>query len=295
MDLYENKNIKPMLLSESNKPFNNENYIYEIKFDGTRAIIYINKDEIIIKNKRGIILNNTYPELLNIKNMTNNKCIFDGEIIVMDNGVPSFKKLQERAMLKDKIKINYESKNNPVTFICFDILYENKDLIDLPLLERKKLLDKYPDTDYFVKSKVIQNGIKLYNEIKKIGLEGIVAKEKNSKYIPNKRSSNWIKIKNHMENDYYICGYKEEKNIASILLGEKKNNKYKFVSKVILGKNKNDFKLIKKCKKQRNTLIDFNDPNYTYITPKYKCTILYMEKTNKNHLRQPIYKSIRFD
>lgn len=296
MDLYKEKNIKPMLLSEIDKPFNDKNYLFEMKFDGSRTIIYVTPKEIKIKNKRGIILNDTYPELLCIKDIVNKKCIFDGEIVLMKDGVPSFDKLQERALLKDKIKINYFKENYPVTFVCFDILYEDENLIDLPLMDRIKILSKYPDTNFFVKSRVVEeDGINLYNTIKKLGIEGIVAKHKESKYVPNVRSKDWIKIKNWKESDYYICGYKEEEKVASILLGEKVGNKLIFISKVTLGKKRNDFKLIKKCKVIKNKFYNFKDENYTYIDPKYKCTISYIEKTKNNHLRQPVFKGIKID
>lgn len=296
MDLFDEKNIKPMLLTEIDKPFNDSNYIFEIKFDGIRTIIYTSPNEIIIKNKNGKIINELYPELLNIKEIVNKKCIFDGEIILMDKGEISFSKLQERIFLKDKIKINFMKENNPVTFICFDILYEDKTLIDLPLTKRKEILNKYIDTKYFVKSRVFNdNGIKLYKFVKKNNIEGIVAKKKESKYMPNKRSKDWIKIKCFKEEDFYICGYKEEDKVLSLLLGKKENNNLKFISKVTMGKKRNDYKLIKSCKIIKNKFINFSELDYIYITPKYKCTVLYLEKTKSNHLRSPIYKGIRID
>lgn len=296
MDIFYEKNIKPMLLTEKDKPFNNKEYIFEIKFDGIRAIIYVSSNEIVIKNKSGKVINELFPELTTIKETIKKKCIFDGEIVLMDKGKPSFSKLQERLFLKDKIKINYMKENNPVTFVCFDILYENKSLIDLPLTKRKQTLNKYEDTDSFVKSRVVNNeGIKLYRFIKENNLEGIVAKKKNSIYLPNKRSDNWIKIKYFKEEDFYICGYKEEDKVISLLLGKKVDKCLKYISKVVMGKKKIDYKLIKSCPITKNKFINLNEKDYTYITPKYKCTILYLEKTKDNHLRSPIYKGIRMD
>lgn len=296
MDLYDDKNIKPMLLSEKKKPFDNNNYIFEIKFDGIRALIYVSKDEIIIKNKRGFILNETYPELLSIKSNFKKKCIFDGEIVLMQNGLPSFEKLQERALLKDKKRIKYFEETYPVTFVCFDILYENKNLTELPLTKRKNIINKYPDTDFFIKNKSIDTfGTKLFKFIKEKGIEGIVAKKKDSKYLIGKRSKEWIKIKNWKDDEYFVGAYKEEEFVASLVLCIKEDNKLKFISKVTVGKKTNDFKLIKQCKKIKNNITGFSDNEYNYITPKYKCTVIYMEKTKNGHLRQPIFKGIRID
>lgn len=296
MDLYNDKNLKPMLLKEVDKPFDDKNYLFEIKFDGTRTIIYVSPDEIIIKNKRGLILNDTYPELLGIKKLVKKKCIFDGEIVLMVDGKPSFSKLQERTLLKDKMKISYFEQNFPVTFVCFDILYEDRNLIDLSLVDRKDILSKYKDTSFFVKSRVIdENGKDLFKLVKKMDLEGIVAKKKDSKYLIDKRSSEWLKIKNLKDDDFYICGYKEEEHVASLLLGRKEKDKWYFVSKVVVGKKKKDYKLIKSCRVRNNLFIDFDDDTYNYIEPKYKCTVLFVEKTKNNHLRQPIFKGIRID
>ena len=292
MDLYENKNFKPMLLSEKDNVFNDINYVYEIKFDGIRALLFVSNNEIIIKSRNGIILNKFFPELLNIKNIVKNKCIFDGEIILMDNGIPSFNKIQERIRLKKVDKINYFSKNNPVSFVCFDILYENKNLIELELLKRKKILSKYKDTSNFIKSRSYTDGIKLFKLVKANNLEGIVAKYKNSKYIPNIRSSEWIKIKNIKSDNFYICGYIEKEFVVSLLLGEKINNKLYFVSKVVLSKKHKDFDVIKKCKKIDNKFINFNESGYIFINNIYKCNIKYTEKTKNNHLRHPVYNGI---
>ena len=292
MDLYKKNNFKPMLLSEKYNVFNDKNYIYEIKFDGIRALIFLNNNEIIIKSRNGLILNKLFPELLNIKNITKNKCIFDGEIVLMDNGIPSFSKLQERIRLKNEAKINYYKKNNPVSFVCFDILYENNNLIDLELLKRKKILNKYKDTDMFIKSRSYKDGIKLFKLVKENNLEGIVAKLKNSKYIPDIRTKEWIKIKNIKSDNFYICGYKEKELVVSLLIGEKINNKLNFVSKVIIGKKNKDFDLIKKCKKTNNKFINFYENDYIFIESIYKCNINYIERTKNNHLRHPVYNGI---
>lgn len=295
MSIFKDKNIKPMLLQEIDKPFDDKNYLFEMKFDGIRAIMYVSPKEIVIKNKRGFIINEVFPELLNIKKNIKKECIFDGEIVLMQDDKPSFSKLQERALLKDKKRIEYYMNNYPVTFVCFDILYENKNLMDLPLIKRKEILSKYKDNEYFVKSRVVDTkGKELFKFIKKCDLEGIVAKLKSSEYIPGIRSGEWIKIKNIKDEDFYICGYEERENVLSVILGEKVGKKYRFISKVVVGKGRKDYELIKDCEKCKNYLEDFNE-NYIFIKPKYKCTIEYLEKTKNNHLRHPVFKGIRMD
>lgn len=285
--------LSPMLLKEINKPFNDDNYLYELKFDGVRALIYINKNEIIIKSRNNTILNNIYPELLNIKKLVKNECILDGEIIILDEfNKPSFSKLQERIRLKNKDKIKNMSINNPVSFVCFDILYNNKDLTNYPLLKRKEILNKIKDNNIFIKSVAYNNGIKLFNLVKKENLEGIIAKKKDSLYTYNKRVDYWIKIKNFKEEEFFIGGYSLTKNdkLLSVILCEKINNKYYFVGKMSYS-NKNDlFNKIKNSKTINNYLINYNNKNINYIKPIYKVKVNYMERTNNNLLRQPFIR-----
>ena len=286
-------NFIPMLLDEKKEPFNSSEYLFELKFDGTRTLIFVEPSKIKIVNKRGNILNETYPELQSIKKLVNSKCIFDGEIVLMIDGKPSFKKLQERALLKDKFKISLIKKEFPVTFVCYDIIYEGKDLTELPLSQRKNILLKYPDTDFFVKTKfILTYGEEFYKAIRKENLEGIVAKKLDSTYKINKRSKDWIKIKNLKEEEFYIIGYNEGKGVlASILLGKTSKNKIVYVSNVTIGKNSPDFRLIKDLKKCKN-IYDAPDEDYIFVEPNLKCIVAFMEKTKTDKLRQPIYKGV---
>lgn len=297
MSIYDDKDLKPMLLEEQPRPFDDKNYIFEMKFDGVRALLFVEPENILIKSRKGNILNSSYPELFNIKNIVNNKVIFDGEIVYLDNGIPSFEKLQKRFRVRSSEKIKELEKTFPVKFICFDILYEDKDLTNLTLMERKKVLSKYPDNEYFEKTKYIENNGKLlFKIIKKQGLEGIIAKEKNSTYSVNERNEKWIKIKNLKDDDYFIGGYDNNKNPMCVLLvGKKTNDKLKFVAKVTLGKKKSDYKLVKKCKIiKKSPFINFNEKDFIYIEPKLECTVLFTEKTSNGALRHASFKSLKF-
>lgn len=281
-----------MLLHEIFKPFDSKDYIFEIKFDGIRALIYIEKGNIIIKSRNNIILNDIYPELLNIKNICKESCVFDGEIVLFDNGKPNFSKLQERTRLKNKYRINEMSINNPVTFVCFDILYKDKDLTNFSLIERKKILNKIKDTNNFIKTKYFEEkGRELFKLIKKEKLEGIIAKKKDSKYTYGIRTKEWIKIKNFREEEFLIGGFIKikSKNVVSALLCEKKNNKYYFVGKVLFSHNNKDYEKVIKSKPIKN-IIENCDEDAIFIKPLYKLKINYMERTKNNMLRQPFIK-----
>lgn len=272
MTLFQKKGITPELLKEVDKPFNDPNYLYEIKFDGIRAMIYVSKYTFKIVNRHGEIITHLYPELKEIQKNILDEVIFDGEIIALEKGLPSFSKLQLRSHLKKVLKIEKMAKENPVVFICFDLLYLNKDLTKESLIERKKILNKFKDTKEFVKSiYVIEKGKELFKTVKKKGLEGIVAKKISSPYLINTRSDNWVKIKNLKKELFRIGSYKE--NISSplfvvTLLDLKKN--------IVVGHisiPKKDSLYLKVKKKEKNLT----------------CFVKYLERTKDNKLRQPIY------
>lgn len=292
MNIWKERCWTPMLLKEVFKPFNSKEFIYELKFDGYRAIIFTDGKKLQVQSRNQEDITYLFPELQDIKKLVNGKVIFDGEIVILKNNIPSFKELQKRSHLKDSKKIWYCSKENPVVFICFDILYENKDITSLTLLERKNILNKYSNNDVFIKNRYIENnGIKYFNTIKRLNLEGIVAKKINSTYEINKRTDAWLKIKNIQKEIFYVAGYSMNKNnTLSLYLGELINNKLYYCGKVLLG-NKNSFydKIINLKTIDKSPFIDF-DKNIHYIN-KIKCYIEYLEKTSNNHLRHPKFIS----
>lgn len=285
----------PMLLDEIEKPFDSEDYLFELKFDGVRATLHVGPKTFKIFGRRGNEITNLYPELKQIQKYFKENIIFDGEIVVFQDGLPNFSKLQERSHTKDALKIKRFSEEMPVCFIVFDCLYyKGKDITNKTLLERKKVLNEFEDNDFFIKvSYVLKEGKELFNKVKKVDFEGIVAKKIDSVYEVGTRSENWIKIKNLKKETFYIGGYidKPENAVVSLLLGEYKNNKLHFVGKVSMGKKQNMYQKLKKEKQKIKTpFCDYEDKECIYIEPKLKCEIAYLERTKTNHLRQPVFK-----
>lgn len=206
--LWQDRNWGPMLLKEIAKPFDSKDYIYELKFDGIRAICYASPSQVTIISRNQKDITHLFPELQEIKKLVKNKVIFDGEIIALDQGKPSFSKIQERMHARSQDRIQKLAIANPIQYMAFDIIFEQKNLIDLPLMERKKVLNQYRDLNCFVKVPYYENnGIKLFQQVKKRHLEGIVAKLKYGHYYPSCRTADFIKIKNIQREKFYIGGY----------------------------------------------------------------------------------------
>ena len=272
-----------MLLVEVNEPFNDKNFLYEIKFDGIRALIYVSKNSFKILSRNGTNLTNKYPELKKIQKLVgNHEIIFDGEIIATEGALPSFSLLQKRNRVK---RVSSDIMNDiPVYFIVFDILYDNVDLTNLSLDKRKKILGQYPDNSVFIKSRIYSDGLSLFKMVKKIGLEGIVAKKRKSIYLFGKRTSDWVKVKNIHVDNFIVHGYLEKTNTYSLLLGEYKNNKLKYVGKVSVNKSHEVMRKIKKSKKVNNSFVNFLE-DAIYVEPTISVRVRYLEKHKSGALR----------
>ncbi len=285
--MFKEKNIFPMLLKEIEKPFNSDNYIYELKYDGYRAIVYVSNKEVTVRSRNNKDITKLYPELQSLKKLVSKeKVVFDGEIITMDGNRPSFSKLQARSHLKNIIKIKELSLNSPVTFIAFDILYLDKNLTNLDLITRKKVLSNYQDTKNFVKSPIFPSGIELFKQVKKLKLEGIVAKEKESIYLPHQRVNFWLKIKNFQKGYFYVHAYIFNELKYSLYLGEYRGNLLYFVGKISVMPDNQIISKIKKTKRSSNLFVNCHDIA-EFIKPVNKVLVKYIERTDNLLLREP--------
>ena len=282
--MFHNYNLRPMLLEEVTNIFQDKNYLYEIKFDGFRVFVYASKNNFVILSRNGHNITKFYPELQSIQRLVgDHEIIFDGEIIATFKGLPSFSLLQKRSRVK---KISDHIINEiPVTFIAFDILYDNKDLTDLTLIKRKKLLEKFKDTNYFVKSKSYNNGKTLFAMVKKFNLEGVVAKKKNSLYFFGERTWDWIKVKNIKVDNFLVHGYLEKTNTYSLFLGEYKRGKLEYVGKVSVNKKNEIMKKLKQLKKINNQFVNFSG-EAVFVKPVNTVRIHFLERTKSGMLRQ---------
>jgi bifunctional non-homologous end joining protein LigD len=211
--------IKPMLATLIDQPFDNKEWVFEVKWDGVRAILFLHKAKGILKivSRNGKNITHRYPEIIEaVKSLAIINCkesiILDGEIVVLNKeGQPDFQSHQRR-MNVDSIKdIEKLSHKMPATYYLFDVLYiDGTNLQPLSFLERRKNLSNIitqTNNRIRISDSVNEYGINLFQKIKSMNLEGIVAKNKYGKYIQGARSTNWLKIKNINSQDCVVIGY----------------------------------------------------------------------------------------
>lgn len=301
-DIWETKNINPMLIGAEGEPFDSEEYIYELKLDGERCIAYLDKDKTILKNKRNILMLPKVPELSDIHKSINVRCILDGELAVIKDGKPDFFEIQKRSLMSNPVKIEMAAKKYPACFTAFDILYyEDRQVTNLPLTQRKNLLQKAvkAENGSFAVSRYIEkNGMAFYELAKQNELEGIVAKRKDSRYYFDRRTKDWIKIKYMQDDDFIVLGYvPKETSMNSIILGQYSGKRLMYKGHVTLGVGGEPFRRIKALDKTNCPFSEIpkGNENAVWVKRELVCTVKYMMKTENGGMRQPVFKGLRDD
>lgn len=299
MDIFKERTLHPMLIAKEEPPFDDDDYLYELKLDGVRCLLYFDGVNIELRNKRNINLTKKFPEFDQLKKQIKKKCILDGELYVFREGTVDFFEIQKRVLTNNIFKNRLASRTLPATFTAFDILYIHDQLIlDKPLLKRKDLLQKtIKENERISISRYIDTeGIVLFQKTSEQGLEGIIAKKKDSKYYPGKKTKDWVKCKNLMDDDFIIVGYiPKEKGMVSLVLAQYKGKSLWYMGHVTMGVSLSYLRSHSKATKE----IPFYDvpkgnEQAIWITPYLVGAVKYMER-NEHGLRQPIFKGFRED
>lgn len=301
-DLFEDKNIDPMLLYET-EPFDDEDYIFELKLDGIRCIAYIEPKSVVLHNKRHKEVTGIYPELSDMKKCVKKRVILDGELVVLIDGKPNFYALQKRSLMSDEFKIKLAAYKSPVQFVAYDILYfDGEDLTDKPLTERKDILSKVVTEGHglSISRYIEKNGIAFFELAKQEQLEGIVAKKKDGLYHIGKRTHDWVKIKVMQDEDLLICGYQPDENgkVKDLILGYyDDNDNLQCRGKVYLGVSESDKKIIGEFARKNTVTKPWFDKykNAVWLKPELIGTAHFMHETESGGMRQPVWKGLRDD
>lgn len=286
-----------MLAKETENPFNSKDWIFEIKWDGYRAIAEVAGNNVKLYSRNGNSFNNSYPVIVDALAKMKTDAVLDGEIVALDkNGLASFQLLQH---------YNYD---HPLIYYVFDALYINKkNICSLPLLERKKQLQSLLKKSDVLKfsDHVTEKGIEFYKLAGKHHLEGIMAKRADSNYFPGVRTSNWLKIKHHKTQEAIIAGYTTPRGsrgyFGSLVLAVKNGNKLKYIGQTGTGFSS---KTLVELHGLLNSLVTkespFDEPiklnvPFTPVKPILVCEVRFSEITHDGKLRQPVFLRLRDD
>jgi len=265
-DIFEAKTLSPMLIAENVVPFDSPDYWYELKLDGIRCLAYLDENGTELRNKRNDRLNAKYPELSGIHKQVKKRCILDGELAVIIDGKPNFAEIQRRSLMSDKFKIETAARKHPVCFTAYDLLYaENTPILNKPLSKRVEMLyGLVTESPLLALSRHIEDtGVAFFAAAKEQGLEGIVAKRKESKYFPGKKTKDWMKMKALLNDDFIVCGYYMKGNLSSVFIGCWDDGSIVYQGHVVLGVSRQDFKIMsgspRADKSAYPSFLDFDD------------------------------------
>lgn len=295
--------IEPMLAQAAPEPFDSDEHLFEVKWDGTRCIAFVEADRIQLQNRRYIEMRERYPELAVLGKLPAG-IVLDGEIIVLEGGKPSFNKLQQREHLRDPGRIELLSRRMPATLMAFDLLYlRGERIMAEPLRQRRErlaeLVQRLKQPQVIVPDFVIGSGVSYFEAAEAHGLEGIMAKRLDSPYTPGKRSPNWLKIKVAQTAQFDIIGYtpheRDPHAIGALIIGEPHGRRWAYKGKVGTGFTEQErrqfFDLLQNAAPLERP--PANGPaDAVWRLPGYRCLVRFFEKTAVGMLRAPSYKGL---
>lgn len=300
------------MMAKEGEIFDNENYFFEPKWDGLRAILFYQNDRIELQNRNLRDTTQSYPELSKIGDRIRSKsAILDGEVVVLrEDGVPDFGRLQARFGVEDRKHVEVLSKTTPVTYVAFDLLhFDGRDTIGSPLAERKKRLKSViKDSPYLLYGDHIEKeGIRFFKEATGLGFEGVIAKERDSKYVPGLRSDYWIKTKKISTADCVVVGWSKGEGMRASTFGSlilacyDSHGKLTHVGNVGGGFSDKELDFLK----PRLSVIERRTPTIegsvdsptpvTWVRPKLVVEVAYMSVTSEGRLRLPRFSRLRTD
>jgi len=292
--------FKPMLATATTKAFDNDDWLFEIKWDGYRAVAYLSGNDVNLMSRNLQSFNQQFSAIYKELKKLNLNAVLDGEIVALDdNGNPDFQVLQ-----------NYlkHTQSARLVYYVFDIIwYEGRSLINLPLVQRKEILAAVLPASNLVSfsNHITGQGTAFYEAAVSKGLEGVMGKAMDSKYVIGRRTASWLKIKYTHKMDAIICGYTEgrnsRKNFGAVILGKYEGSQLKYIGHT--GGGFND-ELLKSLYQKFQPLITERSPfavapktnmPATWLKPELVCEVKFSEATRDGILRQPIFVGLRED
>ncbi|HSB03785.1 MAG TPA: non-homologous end-joining DNA ligase [Thermodesulfobacteriota bacterium] len=291
--------IKPMLATVIKEPFDHPDWIFEVKWDGYRAVAEVREGAVSLYSRNGISFNKKFFPIVESLSKFGFDVVLDGEIVVVDDqGRPDFQKLQHY----------HDHGGGHLLYYVFDLLYfRGHDLTNLPLLRRKELLKKILPSGSKIRfsDHVWKEGVLFYTVVKEKGLEGIIAKHSQSAYEAGRRSRQWLKVKARLTQEGVITGFTEpgggRKHFGALILGVFEGDELIYIGHVGGGFTTKDLKDIreqldpliqKEC--PFNVKPETNTP-VTWVKPELVCEVSLSGWTRDAIMRQPVFLRLRED
>jgi bifunctional non-homologous end joining protein LigD len=307
--------LVPMLAKLSGLPAREADYGYEVKWDGIRALAFVQGGRMRLENRNGRDVSKQYPELRALgEALGSREAILDGEIVALDEqGRPSFERLQQRMHLSSDSAVRRLASEAPVSYMIFDLLYlDGRGTMELPYAQRRALLDELELRGPAWQTPAYQSGEgrALLAAAAEQQLEGVLAKRLDSRYVPGKRSGEWLKIKNVNRQELVIGGWLAGKGsragrIGALLMGYYEADKdgretLRYAGRVGTGFKERDLELLgrelQKRSRESSPFTGTQPPRGAkFVEPELVAEIEFAHWTDDRILRHSAYKGLRDD
>jgi bifunctional non-homologous end joining protein LigD len=301
--------INPMLATLVDEPFSDPDWLFETKWDGVRAVCFIKNGQARFVSRNQNELTAQYPELADIvKSIRGSSVILDGEIVALDeSGVSRFQLLQRRLGRKNAGEINRLVATTRIAFYVFDLMYlDGFDLMGCKLIDRKARLEGILKSSKNIRysDHIIGEGEKLFEEVAKVPLEGVIAKRLESTYV-QRRSADWLKVKTIQQSEVVIGGYTQPRNsreyFGALVVGLYRDGKLHYVAHTGGGFNHQTlaqtYKLMQLLKTKDCPFVDkpkTNEP-VQWVKPRLVAQVKFSEWTADGRMRHPVFLGLRQD
>jgi len=311
LTLFDERPIRPML-AKTGEPFDSDDYLFELKWDGQRTLLFKHDDKVELQNRSLRDVTREYPELQKLGTSIRGKAaIIDGETVILGpDGTPDFHQMQSRFGIEDAKRAVVLGKTIPATYVAFDLLHFNgRDLLTAPLEERKRhlksILREGPHLLYG--DHIEKHGKRFYEDALKKGFEGIIGKERTSQYMLGARGTSWIKIKGSTTIDCIIIGFSKGERARASTFGSLVLAVYSdkgelqhignvgggFDNRTLISLKTKLDKLVRKTPTIKEP-IEVLSP-VTWVRPLLVCEVRYMAMTDDKKLRFPRFSILRTD
>jgi len=303
------KHVVPMLARLSKLPVNEDDWGFEVKWDGIRAVLYsgARQGEITLENRNLRDITFKYPELHPLAGLN---AVIDGEIVALDDeGRPSFERLQARMHLSSEAAVRARMSDVPVRLMAFDLIWhDGHDLTDLPYTERRAALEALDLNGDCWQTPGWRRGDggELLQAARAQALEGVMAKRLTSPYCPGKRTQHWLKIKAKMSQELVVGGWQPGEGrrlntLGALLLGYFDDGVFRYAGKVGTGFKERDLTmLLNELKARERKTSPFTPPpapprGSFFVEPELVAELEFTEWTREGIVRQSAYKGLRDD
>ena len=302
--------VEPMLANARKDVPVSDSFAYEVKWDGIRVMVSLDEGRVTLRSRNNMDLTPKFPELLNAEKSFRATCgLFDGEIVCLDDdGKPVFKDVIHRMQRSAEGDIQRAMKKYPSYCYLFDVLYlDGREVVNEQLARRRDWLkDAIKKETSYRLSEIVEDGEALFAAAGQLGLEGIMAKDKNSKYFPGKRSDTWYKIKIRQSAEAFIIGYTKGKgsrgeHFGALHLAEYVKGKLVYRGKVGSGFDEKIIKDVntelKKLKETKKPISDkvLDEKQTIWVEPELVCEIQYSSITKDGYFREAVFMRLRPD